>query len=183
MFLLVLNPPPPILRLNIAYFAVAEGWLLLDIGWFVLFLTCSYDEMLRFKASAASAAAGDVNSNLRVITDSKEGLIQAVADNYDANISSQNGLKSTHALALLLTQEKESVGEDQNCRETIKRISKEDMKKPVVSDVDIKRYHGPKKTICLLIKQSIPCCLWNYLQSKWCCSSEQKISILASLKA
>ena len=30
--------PPPILRLNIAYFAVAEGWLLLDIGWFVLLL-------------------------------------------------------------------------------------------------------------------------------------------------
>ena len=29
--------PPPILRLNIAYFAVAEGWLLLDIGLFVLF--------------------------------------------------------------------------------------------------------------------------------------------------
>ena len=24
--------PPSILRLNIAYFAVAEGWLLLDIG-------------------------------------------------------------------------------------------------------------------------------------------------------
>ena len=24
--------PPPILRLNITYFAVAEGWLLLDIG-------------------------------------------------------------------------------------------------------------------------------------------------------
>ena len=30
-------PPPLILRLTIAYFAVAEGWLLLDIGWFVLF--------------------------------------------------------------------------------------------------------------------------------------------------
>ena len=69
-------------------------------------MTCSYDEMLRFKASAASAAAGDVNRNLGAITDSKEGLIQAVADNYDANISSQNGLKSTHALALLLTQKK-----------------------------------------------------------------------------
>ena len=25
-------PPPAILRLNIAYFAVAEGWLLFDIG-------------------------------------------------------------------------------------------------------------------------------------------------------
>ena len=33
MFLLVFYPTPtPILRLNIAYFAVAEGWLLLDIG-------------------------------------------------------------------------------------------------------------------------------------------------------
>ena len=31
--------PPPILRLCIALFAVAEGWLLLDIGWFVLFLS------------------------------------------------------------------------------------------------------------------------------------------------
>ena len=38
MFPLVLYPPPPILRLCIALFAVAEGWLLLDIGWFVLFL-------------------------------------------------------------------------------------------------------------------------------------------------
>ena len=31
-FNLYFVPPPPILRLNIAYFAVAEGWLLLDIG-------------------------------------------------------------------------------------------------------------------------------------------------------
>ena len=31
--------PPPILRLYIALFAVAEGWLLLDIGWFVSFFS------------------------------------------------------------------------------------------------------------------------------------------------
>ena len=37
MFPLVLYPPPPILRLCIVLFVVAEGWLLLDIGWFVLF--------------------------------------------------------------------------------------------------------------------------------------------------
>ena len=43
MSLLDFSPriPLPILRLNIAYFAVAEGWLLLDIGWFVLFLVLS----------------------------------------------------------------------------------------------------------------------------------------------
>ena len=34
------KPPSPNLRLNIAYFAVTEGWLLLDIGWSVLFLHC-----------------------------------------------------------------------------------------------------------------------------------------------
>ena len=37
MFPLVLYPPL-FLRQCIAIFAVAEGWLLLDIGWFVLFL-------------------------------------------------------------------------------------------------------------------------------------------------
>ena len=57
-------------------------------------VTCSYSEVLRFKASAATAAAQDVHSNLRVITYAKHGLIQAVTDNVDANISSQNGLRS-----------------------------------------------------------------------------------------
>ena len=32
------STPPAILRLCIALFAVAEGWLLLDIGWFALFM-------------------------------------------------------------------------------------------------------------------------------------------------
>ena len=77
-------------------------------------VTCSYSEVLRFKASAATAAAQDVHSNLRVITDAKHGLIQAVADNFDANISSQNGLRSTHALVLLLTQENKTVDHTQN---------------------------------------------------------------------
>ena len=33
---------PPILRVCIALFAVAEGWLLLDIGWFILFMIKSW---------------------------------------------------------------------------------------------------------------------------------------------
>ena len=47
MFPLVL-PPPPILRLCIALFAVAEGWLLLDIGWFVLFSGITHNFYTRF---------------------------------------------------------------------------------------------------------------------------------------
>ena len=65
-------------------------------------VTCTYDELLRFKTSAAVAA--NEERSLRGMFDSRFGLIQAIADNFDANISSQNGLKSTHGLALLFTQ-------------------------------------------------------------------------------
>jgi len=43
-------------------------------------------------------------SKLRGINNSESGLVQAVDDNFDANISSANGLRFTHALALLITQ-------------------------------------------------------------------------------
>ena len=65
-------------------------------------VTASYDEILHFKASAAHAAAH--NQELMGIHQSRFGLIQTIADNLDANISSQNGLQPTHALAILLTQ-------------------------------------------------------------------------------
>ena len=38
------------------------------------------------------------------IQSSDMGLVQAIADNFDANITSPNGLKSTHVLAPLMTQ-------------------------------------------------------------------------------
>ena len=60
-------------------------------------------------------------------------------------MSSQNGLRSTHTLALLLTQENKIVDHTQNTKVSIKRIKKEDMKKQVTFDLDIKHYHGPKK--------------------------------------
>ena len=64
-------------------------------------VSCSYDEVLRFKASAASAAVS--NASLRGHCHDGYSLIQFVADNFDAHISSQNGLLSTHSLAMLLT--------------------------------------------------------------------------------
>ena len=64
-------------------------------------VSCSYEEVLRYKDSAAAAAVRDVN--LMGISTESNRLIQVVSDNFDANISSQNGLVSTHALAMLLT--------------------------------------------------------------------------------
>ena len=41
-------------------------------------------------------------------------LIQAVADNFDADISSQNGKITTHSLAMLITQPTNASDDDQN---------------------------------------------------------------------
>jgi len=65
-------------------------------------VTCSYDEVLRFKRSAAKAAT--MERSCHVISDASEGLVQVVVDNFDAEISSQNGKVSTHSLAVLVTQ-------------------------------------------------------------------------------
>ena len=65
-------------------------------------VTCSYVEVLRFKKSAAFHAA---QHDLKIgISDCNSGLVQVVVDNFDANISSQNGKLSTHSLASLVTQ-------------------------------------------------------------------------------
>jgi hypothetical protein len=44
------------------------------------------------------------NSPRLGLFDSKKGLIQVVADNFDTKISSRNGQKSTHGLAMIITQ-------------------------------------------------------------------------------
>ena len=99
--------------------------------------------MLPFKASEAATATKEINSSVNPITDERHGLIQAVADNVDANISSQNGLISTHTLALLLTQQKPP-GLKSNHPETFIRIKKEEMKKELISNLEIQRYLGKK---------------------------------------
>ena len=47
-------------------------------------VTCSYDELLRFKKSAAVAAS--TNPSKQGISDARQGLIQVVADNFDCDI-------------------------------------------------------------------------------------------------
>ena len=52
-------------------------------------ITCSYDEVLRFKSFAAQASCK--NKQMRGLYENSKGLIQACADNFDAQISSANG--------------------------------------------------------------------------------------------
>ena len=107
-------------------------------------ITSTYDEVLRFKSSAAHAAA---KSKERLgIARSDDGLVQVVADNFDANISSPNGLQSTHALAILLTQthQQDDHHDAQNSNK-IKRLKKTEMSDEVTPEVPVQHYEGSKK--------------------------------------
>ncbi|KAH3748036.1 hypothetical protein DPMN_182473 [Dreissena polymorpha] len=92
-------------------------------------ITCSYDEALQLKTLAAISATTD--KNLCAISDSNAGMIQTVVDNFDADISSQNGKVSTHSLAMLMTQSESSSSDDIDVSETIQRTPKSDMAKPI----------------------------------------------------
>ena len=106
-------------------------------------VTCTYDELLRFKSSAAHAAGKRIRN--MGLTEARNGLVQVVADNFDANISSQNGLQSTHALAMLVTQNKEGVeSKDESISTEIRRIEKHIMKEDIVPDIPMHHYQGPK---------------------------------------
>ncbi|CAB3980023.1 Hypothetical predicted protein [Paramuricea clavata] len=72
------------------------------------------------------------------------GLIQAVPDNFDADISSQNGKMSTHSLAMLITQPSNASDDDQSTRESIPRMKKSEMSKDTDFEIPVQRYQGPK---------------------------------------
>ena len=57
------------------------------------------------------------------ISNAADGLVQAIADNVDADTSSQNGRQSTHSLAVLLTQYSQAPSEgDQVDNLRIRRV-------------------------------------------------------------
>ncbi len=106
-------------------------------------VNCSYNEFLRFKSSAAVAAVKD--SDIRGIGNTSSGLVQVITDNFDATISSQNGLRSTHSLAMLLAMPETNKPETAGGVAGIRRLTISEMKQPITEDAPIVRYSGPKK--------------------------------------
>ena len=66
-----------------------------------------YAEFLLFKDSAAYAAMQKWHRNLES-THSNNKLIQGVVDSFDYPISYPNGLKQTHSMEVIMTQEHSS---------------------------------------------------------------------------
>ena len=119
-------------------------------------VTCSYDEILQFKKSAALAATNDIQ--LSGIHEGDGGLIQTLVDNFNADISSQNRRLTTHSLAMLITQPCTQPNKNQNIPSTIPRVSKADMSQQIDFELPIQRYQGPKKVLkvlcsCIIAKE------------------------------
>ena len=74
-------------------------------------VTCTYDDVRRFKHSAAKATT--MEPSLTGLSTSSSSLVQVIVDNFDTDISSPDGKSSTHSLPLLLTKP------DSNSSETV----------------------------------------------------------------
>ena len=105
-------------------------------------VVCLYDEVKRFKSSAGLDNYKNANCVLRGHV---EGLVQAVADNFDTDISSQNGKMETHSLPLFMTQPIIENGTFDGEIETFTRLKKSDIKDKAIPDTSIHGYTGPKK--------------------------------------
>ena len=102
----------------------------------------SYTEYRRFKKSAAKAAVAELK--MSGISNAADGLVQAIADNFDADTSSQNGRQSTRSLVVLLTQYSQAPSEgEQEDNPRIRRVPNGSSEVPY--DIDIHRYQGPKQ--------------------------------------
>ena len=71
--------------------------------------------------------------------------MQAVADNFDTTISSPNGKKQTHSLALLMIQPASKQDKTAEEQSTFIRLKKSDIKDTLIRDVPLAHYSGPKK--------------------------------------
>ena len=61
-------------------------------------VTCTYDEWRRYERSSAVARTINLKREERAPVD---GLVQIIADNFNADMSSPNGNISTHSLAMI----------------------------------------------------------------------------------
>ena len=91
-------------------------------------VSCSYDELKRFKKSSAKAKYTQMRNKQPTAVN---GLVQIIVDNFDANLSSPNGLVSTHDMATIETHSSPPSREDVG---TIPRISKSEMSSAICNE-------------------------------------------------
>ena len=108
--------------------------------------TCTYDEVKRFRKSVAKYTGEREYTSRGLDPDGR--LIGAWFDNYDLNVTTPNGQRETHAMAVEWRQQ---AREDVSCNDgdyVVPRLSKEEMKSvklSEISNVPMLHFQGPKK--------------------------------------
>ena len=72
--------------------------------------------------------------------DATEGMIQGSSDNFDANLCTQNGVKQTHCMASIITQNASYPEE----RKPIRRLTKAECARATFDEAEIKVFVGEK---------------------------------------
>ena len=103
-------------------------------------MVCSYDELVHFRTSAATWRAKKQSHG--ILSHHSNGLVKAVADNFDCTISSMNGLQQTHSLAIMMLQ---SACKPEIVGEIIPRLKKTELKDAYLPDIESVQYIERKK--------------------------------------
>ena len=110
-------------------------------------ITVTYDEVLRFRTSAAIFTGKQPYTFRGLKRD--DGILSSWVDNYDLNVFTPNGCRESHALVVEVTQQpqEDEVEDEQDTIQVIPRVSKADMNKTKLSELSpltMYHYQGPK---------------------------------------
>ena len=78
--------------------------------------------------------------------DGSNKLIQGVSDHFECKISSQNGLKQTHSMAVIMTLEHETVKKPLRAFELLRHNTKTEQSSLPFEDFPIQQCQGPKNS-------------------------------------
>ena len=102
--------------------------------------SASYTEIKRYKILAAATT-----NFLELELNGNQELTQGVCGNYDTNVTSQNGLKTTHSLATIITQPINDDFLDQ--KPVVSWLEKAELKNVKLSNIKMQWYKGEKKPL------------------------------------
>ena len=114
-------------------------------------ITCTYEEVLRFRKSVANFVSDNhTDYHNKLGLSAKVGPIFSWADNYDLYIASPNGIKTTHAMVMEFTQHPAGIIETGNIgvmQLTIPRLRKHEASSSKITKqvIQTEHYTGPSK--------------------------------------
>ena len=119
----------------------------------LLIKTCNYDEVRRFRKSAAIVAVIDARESCP--DGYVRGLIQVLADNFDLDLHTPNGKAATHSLAIIETYPMFNHNNDSQESDEFERVKWEQMSDPIPgNEFPITHYNGAEEHPLVQVPQA-----------------------------